>query len=70
VSPLIGWLAERDCPANSQVFHLIGGRLVVLAIPTIAHVLEHEGRWTPEALDAELPDHLVPPVPLDAFFRN
>ena len=68
VSPLIGWLAERDCPANSQVFHLIGGRLVVLSIPAISHVLEHEGRWTAEALDAQLPPHLVTPVPIGAFF--
>jgi NAD(P)-dependent dehydrogenase (short-subunit alcohol dehydrogenase family) len=70
VSPLIGWLAERDCPANSQVFHVIGGRLVVLAIPSIAHVLEHDGRWTAEALDAELPSRLVPKLPLQAFFRS
>jgi NAD(P)-dependent dehydrogenase (short-subunit alcohol dehydrogenase family) len=68
VSPLIGWLAERDCPANSQVFHLIGGRLVVLSIPAITHVLEHEGRWTAEALDAQLPQRLVTPTSIDAFF--
>jgi NAD(P)-dependent dehydrogenase (short-subunit alcohol dehydrogenase family) len=69
VSPLIGWLAERDCPANSQVFHVIGGRLVVLSIPAIAQVLEHEGRWTAEALDAQLTPKLVTPTPIQAFFE-
>jgi NAD(P)-dependent dehydrogenase (short-subunit alcohol dehydrogenase family) len=30
VSPLICWLADANCPANSQVFHIGGSRLLVL----------------------------------------
>ena len=28
VSPLIGWLAQADCPATGQVFHVIGDPVV------------------------------------------
>jgi NAD(P)-dependent dehydrogenase (short-subunit alcohol dehydrogenase family) len=68
VSPLIGWLAEADCPANNQVFHIGGSRLFVLEIPKIAHLLENDGRWTPTALDRELSGRVVEPVPLKTFF--
>jgi NAD(P)-dependent dehydrogenase (short-subunit alcohol dehydrogenase family) len=68
VSPLIGWLAEANCPADAQVFHLIGRYLYVVKIPEIAHTLIAEGRWTPEALDRELAGRLVEPMPIDRFF--
>ena len=68
VSPLIGWLAEADCPATNQVFHIGGNRVFVLEIPRIAHVLETAGRWTPAALDREVGSRLVEPVPLKTFF--
>lgn len=67
VSPLIAWLAAENCPANRQVFHIDGNRLFVVAIPTIQHRLETVGRWTLEALDAQLPPRLVPPLPEDAW---
>jgi NAD(P)-dependent dehydrogenase (short-subunit alcohol dehydrogenase family) len=67
VSPLIGWLAEADCPADSQIFHVSGSRLVVLAMPAIVHELRTEGRWTREELARRLPDHLVTPLPLEAY---
>ncbi len=67
VSPLIGWLAERDCPADSQIFHVSGGRLIVLAMPQIAHELRCDGRWTPEALDRELSGRLVTPAGIDHY---
>ncbi len=63
VSPLIGWLAEESCPANEQVFHIVGGRLVVLKVPEIAHELEAPGRWTSDTLDDALRERLVRQVP-------
>jgi NAD(P)-dependent dehydrogenase (short-subunit alcohol dehydrogenase family) len=69
VSPLIAWLAEADCPANGQAFHCAGNRIFVVAIPSIAHLIETDGRWTPEKLDDELTERLVPEVPLDAFLN-
>jgi len=67
VSPLIGWLAERDCPADAQIFHLSGNRLLVLAMPQIVHELRAEGRWTREGLQRVLPSRLVAPVPLEVY---
>lgn len=68
VSPLIAWLAQADCPANAQVFHISGNRVVVSQMPPMLHILETEGRWTLDALDRELPSRLVkPPGPMDWF---
>jgi len=64
VSPLIAWLAQADCPATSQVFHIGGNRLFVFTMPSIASRLETRGRWTLEALDRELPSRLVRPMEL------
>lgn len=67
VSPLIGWLAEEHCPANSQVFHIYGNRLIVLSMPPIVHDLRTDGRWTAEELDRVLPQRLVVPPQLSDF---
>jgi NAD(P)-dependent dehydrogenase (short-subunit alcohol dehydrogenase family) len=67
VSPLIGWLAERDCPADSQIFHLSGGRIIVLAMPAIVQEVKTEGRWTRDALARELPGRLVTPASLEVY---
>lgn len=67
VSPLIGWLCGRDCPANFQVFHVFGELLLVLAIPTIAHRLSTTARWTWEDLDAALAEKLVERLPDDSW---
>jgi NAD(P)-dependent dehydrogenase (short-subunit alcohol dehydrogenase family) len=67
VSPLIGWLAERDCPADGQVFHIGGSRLVVLAMPQIVHELKTDGRWMRDELNRVLPNHLVTPTPLETY---
>jgi NAD(P)-dependent dehydrogenase (short-subunit alcohol dehydrogenase family) len=68
VSPLIGWLAERDCPANAQVFHISGGDVLVLSMPPILHRLHRDRRWTVEELAAELTPRLVRPPDLEDFF--
>ncbi len=70
VSPVIAWLAQAGCPATSQVFHVMGNRIYVIAISSIVHRLETQGRWTLEALDRELPGRLVRPLELDDFLRG
>jgi NAD(P)-dependent dehydrogenase (short-subunit alcohol dehydrogenase family) len=67
VSPLIGWLAEERCPANGQVFHTYGNRVIVVSMPSIVHDLRTEGRWTAEALDEALPSRLLQLTELAAF---
>jgi NAD(P)-dependent dehydrogenase (short-subunit alcohol dehydrogenase family) len=67
VSPLIAWLAQAGCPATSQVFHVMGSEIYVLAISSVAHRLETHGRWTLDALDRELPGCLVRPLGLEVF---
>jgi NAD(P)-dependent dehydrogenase (short-subunit alcohol dehydrogenase family) len=69
VSPLVGWLAQEDCPANAQVFQLIGERLVVSSMPPIVHDLRTNGRWTLEELDRQLPPRLVKPLSVEDFLN-
>jgi len=70
VSPLIGWLAEANCPANGQVFHLGGNRLIVMKLPEIVHDLQTDGRWTAEALDEELSGRLVEQIGLETWIEK
>ncbi len=67
VSPLVAWLVEAGCPANAQVFHIDGGRVCVVQMPSIVHELHTAGRWSPEALDELLPSRLVRPPVLGDF---
>jgi NAD(P)-dependent dehydrogenase (short-subunit alcohol dehydrogenase family) len=63
VAPLIGWLALDGCPANDQIFHVVGTQVVVLHVPAIAGIVAHEPRqWTLEELDCVLPRLLVEPL--------
>ncbi|MFI6284263.1 SDR family NAD(P)-dependent oxidoreductase [Streptomyces sp. NPDC051018] len=68
VSPLIAWLAASGCPADRQVFQLVGARLIVSALPPVVHDLRSEGRWTLEALDEQLPGKLVTPLGIESWF--
>ena len=65
IAVLAGWLAEADCPANSQVFHVSGRRIRVLEVPRIASEARSERDFTPSALDDALADRFV--APLGAF---
>jgi NAD(P)-dependent dehydrogenase (short-subunit alcohol dehydrogenase family) len=67
VSSFVAWLARPDCPATSQVFHVGGGRVLVFAIPTVAHTFNKPDGWSTDELDALLRDQLVPPVPAETF---
>jgi NAD(P)-dependent dehydrogenase (short-subunit alcohol dehydrogenase family) len=70
VSPLIGWLAEADCPANRQVFHLGGNRLLALRLSEIVLDLQAEGRWTAEELDRQLSGRLVQQTSIETFLER
>ena len=65
IAVLAAWLAEADCPANNQVFHVSGRRVRVLEIPGIAFEARSGCDLTPSALAEALADRLV--TPLDAF---
>jgi NAD(P)-dependent dehydrogenase (short-subunit alcohol dehydrogenase family) len=69
VSPTVGWLAEKDCPATAQIFHIIGNRLLVMSMPAIAHDLRTERRWKAEELDRELRNKLVKPPLVEEFIK-
>lgn len=58
VSPLICWLALRDCPATGQVFQAYGNRVEVIAPSAIAVDLRTDGRWRLDDLDRALGDRL------------
>ncbi|MGE0551785.1 MAG: SDR family NAD(P)-dependent oxidoreductase [Gemmatimonadales bacterium] len=70
VSPVVCWLARADCPATSQVFHVMGNRLYVMQIPSVAHQLVTEGRWTLDALDQALAGRLTQPLAIESFFEG
>jgi NAD(P)-dependent dehydrogenase (short-subunit alcohol dehydrogenase family) len=70
VSPLVCWLAEAGCPATSQIFHLAGDQLCVVAPPTIVHRMAGQGRWTLDRLDDALRGTLVDPPPIESFFEG
>jgi NAD(P)-dependent dehydrogenase (short-subunit alcohol dehydrogenase family) len=70
VSPVVAWLAEADCPAHSQLFQVYGNRLLVVQLASVAHRLETDGRWTPEALASALPGRLLAPPRLGDFVEG
>jgi NAD(P)-dependent dehydrogenase (short-subunit alcohol dehydrogenase family) len=65
VSPLVAWLALPDCPATGQFLHVYGDRVLVLQPGARLADLRTNGQWTLEALDAELPGRLAPPVRIE-----
>ena len=70
VSPLVGWLAEADCPATAQVFQIYGNRLVVIAMPSPVHRLSNAGRWTPESIERALEGRLLTPPAIADFVEG
>ena len=67
VSPLVGWLAEENCPVTRQIFHVIGNRILVVSMPGVYKTLESEGRWTLEELDAQIPGGVTEPPTFEDF---
>jgi len=70
VSPVIAWLADARCPANGQVLHVIGSRVVVTSMPEPRHELVTQGRWSLEQLDEQLTPRLIDPAPMDVWFTS
>lgn len=63
VSPLIAWLAAADCPADGQIFQVLGDQIWLLSMPKPEVRLSRPGRrWTIDDLDRELPGRLLQPV--------
>ncbi|MDZ4754237.1 MAG: SDR family NAD(P)-dependent oxidoreductase [Phycisphaerae bacterium] len=67
VSPVVGWLAMAECPADSQIFYVAGNVVRVLGIPAVSARVETAGRWTMDALQKVLPPKLVTPLTLEDF---
>ncbi|WP_428273706.1 SDR family NAD(P)-dependent oxidoreductase [Candidatus Palauibacter sp.] len=65
IAVLAAWLAEADCPAHNQVFHVSGRRVRVLEVPGIVFEARSGCDLTPSALAEALAGRLV--TPLDAF---
>ena len=65
IARFVAWLAEAECPARNQIFHVSGRRVRVLEVPRIAFEARADGDFTPAALTEALNDKLV--APLDAF---
>ncbi|HZQ27503.1 MAG TPA: SDR family NAD(P)-dependent oxidoreductase, partial [Acidimicrobiales bacterium] len=54
VSPLVGWLATEDCPANGRVFFVQGGKVQNFQPWTLTDSIERTERWTVSELDREM----------------
>lgn len=67
VSPVVAWLMAADCPANGQLMHVYGNRVVVMAVASVAADLRHAGGWTLEALDEHVAPRLVTPLVVADF---
>ncbi|MCG8468279.1 MAG: SDR family NAD(P)-dependent oxidoreductase [Gemmatimonadetes bacterium] len=59
------WLAEADCPANNQIFHVSGHRVRVLEIPRVASDLRFDRDLDPESIERAFAGRSV--TALDAF---
>jgi NAD(P)-dependent dehydrogenase (short-subunit alcohol dehydrogenase family) len=54
VSPLVAWLAMKDCPATGQVFHVFGGTIAPMTGWTPSPGVTRPDRWTIPDIDREL----------------
>jgi NAD(P)-dependent dehydrogenase (short-subunit alcohol dehydrogenase family) len=54
VSPLVGWLASEDCPANGRIFYVQGGAVKLMTGWAMAEGVERDDRWTIDELDKQL----------------
>jgi NAD(P)-dependent dehydrogenase (short-subunit alcohol dehydrogenase family) len=70
VSPLVGWLAEPDCPANGQIFQIYGDQIVVVSMPSPVTRLSNGARWTPEAIGRALQGKLLTPPRISDFVEG
>ena len=62
VSPLLVWLAQRDCPVSGQVYQVYARRIGVYRIAEFASVVIAPEDWTLPAVERLLPGTDVPAV--------
>jgi len=55
VSPLVAYLATRECPATGRVFFVQGGTIRTFENWKMTDTLEKSGRWTVAELESEMP---------------
>jgi NAD(P)-dependent dehydrogenase (short-subunit alcohol dehydrogenase family) len=55
VSPVVGWLATRDCDVNGRMFYVFGGTVQVMSGWNRESSVAREGRWTIEGLAEAIP---------------
>lgn len=67
ISPLVGWLAEENCPATGQIFHIGGNRLLAIRLTQVVSEFQVEGSWTADALDRELSGEMVEPTSIEVL---
>jgi hypothetical protein len=54
ISPLVGWLATENCPANGKVFFVQGGTIKLFQGFTMTDGIEKNDRWTVAELETEM----------------
>lgn len=70
VSPVVAWLAQRDCPADSQIFHVTANRVHIVSMPRIVDTVTTSGRWTLDALDRALASRLVTQTAVEDYHKE
>ena len=70
VAAVVAWLAGPTCPANGQIIHVYGRRVMVLGIGDVHGDVRDDQPWTAEALDAALPELLLEPKTIDDYFAE
>ena len=55
ISPLVGYLATEQCPANGKVYFVLGGTVRNFQGWTLMESIEKDDRWTVAELQAEMP---------------
>jgi NAD(P)-dependent dehydrogenase (short-subunit alcohol dehydrogenase family) len=54
VSPLVGYLATENCPANGKVYFVQGGKIQNFQPWTLTDAIEKHDRWTVGELETEM----------------
>jgi NAD(P)-dependent dehydrogenase (short-subunit alcohol dehydrogenase family) len=54
ISPLVGYLATENCPANGKVFFVQGGKIQNFQPWTLTDAIDKHDRWTVSELETEM----------------
>jgi NAD(P)-dependent dehydrogenase (short-subunit alcohol dehydrogenase family) len=69
VSPIVAWLAEDECPASGQIFHVLGGVIRVVSMPHIASEIRADRRWRPDELGRALGPRLITHPTIESYLE-